>query len=71
MTHYIELKVLTGDNTHLLHFYIMNMGDDDLILGYPWFVVTNAQPDWKTGTLPALVIICTKGVASEKPMCSI
>ena len=47
------------------------MGPDDLILGYPWFAATNAQPDWTTGTLPALVIICTKGVASGKPMRSV
>ena len=71
LTHYIKLKVLTGDNAHLLHFYIADMGNDNLILGYPWFAVTNAHPDWKTGTLPTLVIIHTKGVASGKPMRSI
>ena len=47
------------------------MGPDDLILGYPWFVATNAHPDWTTGTLPASVIIHTKGVASGKPMRSV
>ena len=47
------------------------MGPDDLVLGYPWFAATNAHPNWKTGTLPALVIIHTKGVASGKPMCSV
>ena len=47
------------------------MGPDDLILGYPWFAATNAHPDWTTGTLPTSVIICTKGVASGKPMHSV
>jgi hypothetical protein len=68
---YTELEVLTGDKAHLLKFYIMNMGDDDIIFGYPWFTATNAHLNWVEGTLPASVIICTKGVASGKPMHSI
>ena len=47
------------------------MGPDDLVLGYPWFAATNAQPDWMTGILPALVTIHTKGAASGKPMHSV
>ena len=47
------------------------MGSDDLILGYPWFAATNVHPDWTTGTLPASVIIRTKGVASGKPKRSV
>ena len=44
------------------------MGLDDLVLGYPWFAATNAQPDWTTGMLSASVTIRTKGAASGKPM---
>ena len=44
------------------------MGPDDLVLGYPWFATTNAQPNWTEGTLPTSVTICTRGVASGKPM---
>ena len=47
------------------------MGPDDLVLGYPWFAATNAQPDWATGTLPASVTLCTKGATSGKPMHSV
>jgi hypothetical protein len=71
LKHYTELEVVTGDVPHLLRFYIADMGSDDLILGYPWFAATNTHPDWMTGTLPASVIICTKGVASGKPKRSI
>ena len=71
LKYYTELEVITGETPHLLRFYIANMGPDDLILGYPWFAATNAHPDWTTGTLPASVIICTKGVASGKPMHSV
>ena len=44
------------------------MGPDDLVLGYPWFAATNAQPNWTDGTLPTSVTIRTKGAASGKPM---
>jgi hypothetical protein len=71
LTHYTELEVLTGDKAHLLKFYITNMGGDNLVFGYPWFIASKAQPNWAKGTLPASVIIHTKGVASGKLMRSI
>ena len=71
LTHFTELEVFTGDTPHTLRFYITDMGPDDLVLGYPWFAATNAQPDWATGTLPVLVTIRTKGAASGKPMRSV
>ena len=71
LKYYTELKVVTGETPHLLHFYIADMGPDDLLLGYPWFAATNAHPNWTTGTLPASVIIRTKGVASGKPKRSV
>ena len=61
LTHFTELEVFTGDVPHVLRFYIANMGPDDLVLGYPWFAVTNAKPDWATGMFPASVTIQTKG----------
>ena len=71
LTHFTELEVFTGENPHVLCFYIANMGPDNLVLGYPWFAATNAQPDWATGMLPALVTIHTRGAASGKPMRSV
>ena len=71
LTHFTELEVFTGDTPHVLCFYIADMGPDNLVLGYPWFTATNAQPDWATGTLPALVTIRMKRAASGKPMRSV
>ena len=69
LTHFTELEVFTDDTPHVLCFYIADMGPDDLVLGYPWFVATNAQPDWAMGTLPVSVTIHMKGATSGKPMC--
>ena len=44
LKYYTELEVITGDTPHLLCFYVADMGPDDLILGYLWFVATNAHP---------------------------
>ena len=68
LTHFTKLEVFTGDTPHRLQFYIADMGPDDLVLGYPWFAATNAQPNWTEGTLPTSVTIRTRGAASGKPM---
>ena len=68
LTHFTELEVFMGDTPRRFQFYIADMGPDDLVLGYPWFATTNAQPNWTNGTLPATVTIRTKGAASGKPM---
>ena len=68
LTHFTELEVLTRDKSHQLRFYIVNMGPDDLVLGYPWVAATNAQPNWHEGTFPTSVTLRTKRAASGKPM---
>ncbi len=37
ITHYTDLQVRTGKQTHTLRFLITNLGKDEVILGYPWF----------------------------------
>ena len=68
LTHFTELEVFMGDMPQRFRFYIADMGPNDLVLGYPWFAATNAQPNWADGTLPATVTIRTTGAASGKPM---
>ena len=35
LKYFTELEVVTGETPHLLHFYIADMGPDDLVLSYP------------------------------------
>jgi hypothetical protein len=65
--YYVDLTITTGTQSHPLHFYITDIGPDDLVLGYPWFKVMNILPDWKNGMIPDLVMIPTLGAASGKP----
>ena len=67
LQYYTDFKVATGEAVHPLCFYIMDIGLDNLILGYPWFTATNITLDWKNGTIPVTITICTLGAASGKP----
>ena len=57
LRYYTDLTVMTGEQSHPLHFYITDIGPDDLVLGYPWFKATNITPDWKNGTIPDTITI--------------
>ena len=67
LRYYTDFTVTTGTQSHPLQFYITDIGPDDLVLGYPWFEVTNITPDWKTGTIPDPVTIHTLRPVSGKP----
>ena len=69
--YYTDLEVTTGEATHPLCFYVTDIGPDNLVLGYPWFNVTNVTPDWKNGTIPDPITNRTLGAASGKPRCTI
>ena len=62
---FTDLEVATGGSTHTLRFYIADMGKDQMVLGYPWFVAANPQPNWAQGTLSAALVIKTAGAAAE------
>jgi hypothetical protein len=37
-------------------FYVMNLGDDHILLGYPWLEEFNPDIDWKVGAMKGLQI---------------
>jgi hypothetical protein len=67
LRYYTDLTVTTGTQSHSLRFYITDIGPDNLVLGYPWFEVTNIAPDWKNGMIPDPITIRTIGIAPGKP----
>jgi hypothetical protein len=67
LRYYTDLTVKTGTQSHPLRFYITDIGPDNLVLGYPWFKATNITPDWKNGTIPDAITICTLGTIFGKP----
>ena len=67
LRYYTDFTVTTGIQSHPLRFYVTDIGPDNLVLGYPWFKVTNITPDWKAGTIPDPVTIRTLRPVSGKP----
>jgi hypothetical protein len=48
---YVDLDVQTGTNRTNMRFLLSDLGDNKLILGYPWFAATAPKIDWKCGWL--------------------
>ena len=44
-----DLKVQTGTNHTWMRFFLSNLGQHQLILGYPWFAAVQPKVDWKQG----------------------
>ena len=49
LKYYTELNVRTGQNTTMLWFFLSDLGEHKVILGYPWFTATQPRIDWKKG----------------------
>ena len=46
---YTDLNVQTGGTTRRLRFFLSDLGDHKVILGYPWFAAVQPRVDWKQG----------------------
>jgi hypothetical protein len=50
------LRVRRGEKQACQRFYITNLGDDRILLGYPWLEEFNPDIDWKVGAMKGLQI---------------
>jgi transposase InsO family protein len=46
---YTDLKVQTGRTHTRMRFFLTNLGEHKIILGYPWFVAKQPKIDWAKG----------------------
>ncbi len=51
ISHFMDLQVNTGTETKTLQFLIMNLGRDEVILGYPWLTAFEPIIHWWDATL--------------------
>ncbi len=51
ITHYIALNIQTGGVKRTIQFLITNIGNEDIILGYPWMAAFEPQFAWKNGVI--------------------
>jgi hypothetical protein len=51
ITHYVGLLVRCGDQSKELRFLVTNLGEEEIVLGYPWLKVFRPKINWKNTTL--------------------
>src|SRR6266702_4247481 len=51
ITHYITLDIQTRGVQKTIQFLITNIGNEDIILGYPWMAAFEPQFSWKNGVI--------------------
>ena len=51
LTHYVDLSVRTGKREEIMRFLITSLGNEDLILGYPWLTTFEPQFNWTNGVI--------------------
>ena len=49
LQYYTDLDVRTGSSNTTLRFFLSDLGEHKMILGYPWFAATQPRIDWKRG----------------------
>ena len=51
MTHYVLININIGEKKLLIKAYVIGIGKESLILGFPWLQKYNLIIDWKTGKI--------------------
>jgi Reverse transcriptase (RNA-dependent DNA polymerase) len=49
LKYYTDLTTRTGQSTRTLRYFLSDLGDNKVILGYPWFVAAQPKIDWARG----------------------
>jgi hypothetical protein len=49
LKYYMDLEVQTGAKQVKMRFFLTNLGEHKVILGYSWFAATQPRIDWKNG----------------------
>jgi hypothetical protein len=51
LTSFVDLEVRTGDTERKMRFLVTDLGDEDLILGYPWLATFEPQFNWRSSII--------------------
>jgi hypothetical protein len=74
ITRYADLQVQCGNKTEVMQFLVTNLGEDEIVLGYPWLAVFQPKIDWKDAVLDEdmqPLVIKTLGLNSDEEVVKI
>jgi hypothetical protein len=69
ITHYVDLQVRVGTKVQDMKFLVTDIGEDEIILGYPWLAAFQPIIDWKKAVLDESMqplVIKTLGLPIEE-----
>jgi hypothetical protein len=49
LKHYVDLTTKTGTKLTRLRYFLTDLGENNIILGYPWFASAQPRIDWAKG----------------------
>ena len=67
ITHYLDLDVRTKDIHKEMRFLVADLGQEDLILGYPWLATFEPTLNWRTATIHEKLLPIV--ISSVNPRC--
>ena len=51
ITHFVDLQVRCGTTSKDMKFLVTDLGEDKIVLGYPWLAAFEPKIDWKNAVL--------------------
>ena len=54
LKYYVDLNMRTGSRNTNLRYFLTDLGDHKVILGYPWFATVQPKIDWARGWIDHL-----------------
>ena len=73
ITHYVDLNIQTKGIRKTICFLIMNIGSEEIVLGYPWMAAFKPQFKWGRGVineqeLPIIIRSVNPSVPGKEPI---
>ncbi len=73
ITHYTTLDIQTGGTRKIIQFLVTNIGNEDIILGYPWMAAFEPRFTWKYGVihekeLPVILRSVNPSIPGKEPI---
>src|SRR5712672_535985 len=68
LKYYTDLQVQTGTKRTDMRFFLTNLGDHKVILGYPWFAANQPKIDWARGWIDTMQLpLVLRSADAQKP----
>ncbi len=73
ITHYTTLDIQTSGTRRTIQFLVTNIGNEDIILGYPWMAAFEPKFVWKYGAinkkeLPIILWSVNPSIPGKEPI---